>query len=103
MNKAEFEAIPITDKVMLGSDMVWDEFGERWWIGTIDGIPYRRRFGPQFSSATFRATKGGESAMVSIPFTGEYTDRVLRSATEWAAKHFNCSVESLDSVENVSP
>lgn len=96
MNQAELEAIPITDKVMFGSDMVWDDHGEKWWIGEIDGKPHRRPFGPQFSTATFTVSHGERREKVSIPFLGETSDRLPRAAAEWGAKEFGCDPSEVE-------
>lgn len=96
MKKAEFEALPITNKVMFGSEMVWDDEGEKWWIGEIDGKIHRRQFGPQFSIAEFTVTHNGESARVRIPFVDAPSERLLQAAHEWGAKNFNCSEEELE-------
>ena len=95
MNQAELEAIPITDKVMFGSDMVWDDHGEKWWIGLIDGKPHRRRFGPQFKTATFSVSRGSDRASVRIPFSGDPCDRLSKAAMRWGADYFSCSESEL--------
>lgn len=103
MNQAEFESIPITDKLMFDSCRVLDDNGEWWWVGFTDGKLKRRMAGPQFSSAEFVVRRGNESAKVRIPFAGEYSERVVTAATEWGAKNFNCAVDEIDSVQLVSP
>lgn len=96
MKQSEFEAIPITNQVMFGSEMVWDDDGQKWWIGEIDGKLHRRQFGPQFSTADFVVTHNGEPARVRIPFTDAPSERLFRAAREWGAKHFNCNELDLE-------
>ena len=95
MKRSEFEALPITETAMFGSEMVWDGEGERWWIGLIDGEPHRRRFGPTFYTGSFTVSYGDKSANVRIPYQGEGGDRLLSAARTWGATYFNCVAEDL--------
>jgi|GEM_PF-6052989 len=96
MKQSELEALPVAKGVMFGSELVWDEDGEKWWIGLIDGVPHRRPFGPQFSVAEFEVSSGAEKASVRIPFSGVASDRLKRAAMSWGAKHFGCDEIDLE-------
>lgn len=95
MNQTEFDAMPITDELMFGEVMLWDENNERWWVGLIDGKPHRRRSVPLFNRASFRVANESRSAVIEILFLGSPDDRLQRAAANWGADQFGCSANDV--------